>query len=216
MKKLSFILSFAFLLPAFALAQVPIAVSANANVQANLGQSNGYGSQNQASSSAGGVHASATGTAQMNAHASTTSGEQGTLMSEAHQSVVASFVQSLLADANRDGGIGAEVRAVAKSQSDSASTTADAIVKVENRSGVLSFLIGSDWKNIGVLRSEIAKGTADTARLQTAIKKTTAVAVRADLEAQLGVLKTEQAKIEAFVDAHENSFSLFGWFTKLF
>lgn len=140
----------------------------------------------------------------------------GTSTSVMHRSAVASFVQSLLSVADRDGGIGEEVRAVAESQNDAASTTAEAIQKVEKRGKFMTFLFGTDWKNIGTLRSQIAKTETDEARLETALSQTADASVKADLSAQLSALKAEQAKVQAFVDTHAKSFSLFGWFTKLF
>jgi hypothetical protein len=227
MKKLSFVLSFALLLPAsvaFAETSLPVQTNVKVNTDVEVGSQSGdvqSGDRVEASSSMnvrGDARASATGTAarEDNENASTTAGGNGERMSEAHRSVVATFVKSLLADANRDGGIGEEVRAVAQSQNDSASTTADAIVKVENRSKVMSFLFGTDWKNLGAIRSEIAKGNGDMQRLESALNKTTDASVRADLTTQIATLKAEQDKVQAFVDAHANSFSLFGWFTKLF
>jgi hypothetical protein len=146
------------------------------------------------------------------ANASTT----GQLTAEAHRSSVASFVQSLLSVADRDGGIGAEVRAVAQSQQESASTTAEAVAKVEGRSKVMTFLFGSDWKNLGSLRSEAAKAAADMKKLEAALDDATSASVRADLEAQITVLKEQQEELVSFIAEHESSFSLFGWFTKLF
>jgi hypothetical protein len=163
-----------------------------------------------------------TTSAEARLHASTTAKDDSAAehheadVSANHRSAVAAFVQKLLHVADRDGGIGAKVRAVAQSQNESASTTAEAIARVEARNAFLSFLIGSDWKNIGTLRSEIAKTSGDAARLQAAISSTTDASVKADLEAQLHALQTEKARVETFVEAHEKSFSLFGWFTKLF
>ena len=148
--------------------------------------------------------------------ASTTSRGKGEDVSGEHRSAVAAFVQSLLRIANRDGGIGAEVRAVAQSQNESASTTAEALAKVESRSKLWAFFFGTDWKNVGKIRSELAKTGSDARRLETALSQATDASVKADLTAQLTALKAEQAKVEAFVESHENSFSLLGWFTKLF
>jgi hypothetical protein len=141
---------------------------------------------------------------------------KGTLKAEAHRSAVATLVASLLADADRDGGIGAEVRAVAELQNESASSTAKAIAKIENRSKLTTFLIGSDWKTLGALRSNLAKTSADTLRLENALSKSTDARAQADLAVQLEALKEQNANLETFVEAHAKSFSLFGWFTKLF
>jgi len=152
-----------------------------------------------------------------NANAST-SAEKNTPSGKAeeHRSRVSTFVHSLLSVADRDAGIGAEVRAVAQAQNDSASSTAKAIAKLENRSKLATFLFGTDWKNVGMLRSEITRTDKDIARLEAASQKTTDAEVRTDLEVQIQALKAEHATLEAFVAARESSFSLFGWFTKMF
>lgn len=234
MKKLSFLLSVALLFPASAVfAETSLRTNAEMDVTAvevrgQLDADANEKERNDAKTSSevrvqAADERSATATAQRESRdddedtASTTSDDRkGDDVSSEHKSAVALFVQSLLRVADRDGGIGAEVRAVAQSQNDSASTTAEALAKVEKRSSLKSFLFGTDWKNIGTLRSEIAKGESDAQRLQTAIDQATDASVKADLQAQLVVMQAAQAKVKAFVDAHARSFSLFGWVTKIF
>ncbi|MBI5004358.1 hypothetical protein HZC00_04650 [Candidatus Kaiserbacteria bacterium] len=142
---------------------------------------------------------------------------KGKEMSEEHRSSVASFVKSLLSVANRvKGGIGEEVRLVASVQGDSASTSAEAIEKVEKRNPILVFLIGSDYKNLGKIRSELVTASSSIARLQAAAERTTDATAKAEIEAQITVLQDSQVKLETFVETHESSFSLFGWAMKLF
>ena len=74
-----------------------------------------------------------------------------------HRSEVARFVETLLDVADRDDGIGEEVRTIAREQASSSEKIADAVNQIEQRSGVKTFLIGSDYKNIGAIRSEIAQ-----------------------------------------------------------
>ena len=135
---------------------------------------------------------------------------------ETHRSAVAEVVASLLAVSERSGGIGAEVRAVAQSQQETASSTAEAVAKVAGRSAVMSFLFGTDWKSLGEIRSAVARGNADIARLERAAEDAGSASVRAELEAQIEALATEQEELAAFVAEHESKFNLFGWFTKLF
>src|SRR3989338_6929252 len=155
MNRTSIIIALTLLLSAStAFAQVPVQVNvgANANVNAQVrAQSDGQGGGNSTSTAAS-ANGDIRSNAGANANASTTANDRGELTSEEHRSVVASFVQSLRAVANRDGGIGAEVRAVAKSQNDGDTTTTDAIAKVEGRSAFKTFLIGTDWESIGMLR----------------------------------------------------------------
>ncbi len=235
MKKISFILSTLLLLPIAAFAKAPLALEANTSVGVGVGMS--------ASSSVerGDDHMTASTSASMedrrenesendtnmrrndddtehraSTTASTTASMHGHEMSESHRSVVAAFVRSLLADADRDGGIGTKVRSVANAQNDDASTTVQALTKIEDRSAFTRFFLGSDWKNLGTIRSQILKNDADIASLETALASTTNASVRADLSAQIQVLKNEQVKLQAFIDQHSTGFSLFGWLTKLF
>jgi DNA-binding Lrp family transcriptional regulator len=136
-------------------------------------------------------------------------------MSENHRSAVANFVQSLLKVADREGGIGEEVREVAKSQNDSATTTVSAMKKVEERGAVRKFLFGSDYKNLGVIRSELATTTQNIAKLKLAVDKVVFEADRLELNTQIENLETELAKINTYLKAHEDVFSLFGWFNKI-
>ncbi len=137
-------------------------------------------------------------------------------LSGEHRSVVANFVHSLLSVADREGGIGAEVRAIAHTEDESATTTATAMAKVDDRGGIRTFFFGSDYKNLGVIRSEIATTTNTIARLEALLAKTTDATDRATITAQINALQDEQIKINAYVNAHEKTFSLFGWFTKIF
>lgn len=208
------------------LTDVGVKVDADARIDtrnapdANVSGSASTEVRGNATSSAARGNANAKGNATSsyarNKKATTTASVQGKLMSESHRSAVATFVKSILAVADREGGIGAEVRAVAQSQNDSASTTAEAIVKVSERSALRTFLIGHDYKNLGVLRSELATTSANIAKLKTLLDGATIPANRVELEAQIKVLETEWAKIEAFVETNESKFSVFGWLTKLF
>lgn len=147
---------------------------------------------------------------------SMTASTSGQFTAEEHRSAVASFVQSIIKTANEDGGIGARVRAVAQSQEDAASTTAEAMIRVQERNAFLSFLAGTDWKSIGSIRAAIATTSADIAQLQAALSSTTDATVRAQLQANIQTLTQEQTRLESFVSTHVNQFSLFGWFTRLF
>ncbi len=140
----------------------------------------------------------------------------GQITSEEHRSTVASFVQSLLKVADHEGGIGSQVREIAKTQDESATTTTSAMVKVEERGSLQTFLLGSDYKNLGVIRSELATTSNNIARLKSLLDKTTNVADRAELNTQIQALESNQVKVDAYINEHEGTFSLFGWFVKLF
>lgn len=176
---------------------ISVQADINANVDANVKSTTSVMKADKSTTTRGNASTTAS-----------TTGERG--------SVVSAFVKSLLSVADREGGIGAQVRAVAQSQNDSASTTAAAKAKVESRGSVRTFLAGSDYKNLKVIRNEIATTTANIARLKDLRDQAVDAAVRAELSVQIQALEAELATVNAFVEAREEAFSIFGWFSKLF
>ena len=140
----------------------------------------------------------------------------GETMSQEHRSEVADIVQKLTDIAGRDNNIGKEVREVAKEQSNVASKSAEEIKEVEGRSGWKTFFIGTDWKNIGQLRSELVTTANHIDRLIKAKERATSQSVKDDLDAQIKALEEIKAKVEAFIKDNEGKFSLLGWLVRLF
>lgn len=193
-----------------ALAQT-VSVNANANVNAgvNVGTS--------------GSRASATGTANMNANATSStrgstggSSATGTAMRLENRSGVAAQVQALLSLADRAGGIGPEVRVIAREYASTSARIGEAKDKVESRPGWMTVLIGADYRNLGALRSELSTTESQIKRLETAMDRSTDVTVKADLQVQINVLKAQASTTAEFVEENESSFSVFGWFVKIF
>jgi len=135
---------------------------------------------------------------------------------EEHRSAVANFVQSLLQVADREGGIGEQVRVIAQQQNDSKNTTTQAIEKVEKRNKIKTFLFGSDYKNLGALRSEVVHTRNRLEQLNRLLEDATDEANKTELQNQIQTLEQEQTKIENFIEAQEGKFSLFGWLLKMF
>jgi len=134
-----------------------------------------------------------------------------------HRSTVATFVQTLINVADREqGGIGEEVRVIAQAQNDTKDKVADGIDKINNRSKIKTFLIGTDYKTVGQLRSEMVKTRNQIDQLKRLLDKTTSEENKTVLQGQIQTLEREQQKIENFLKANESKFSLFGWFVKLF
>jgi hypothetical protein len=140
--------------------------------------------------------------------------QNGQVNAEEHRSTVANFVQTLLKTASStEGGIGQEVRVIAQQQNDSDATTTKAIEKIQSRSKIKTFLFGSDYKNLGALRSELVQTRNRIDQLNRIIQNATSTA---EIQTQIQTLEEEQTKIENFIKEQESKFSLFGWLVKLF
>ncbi len=140
----------------------------------------------------------------------------GQLTAQVHRSTVATFTQSLLAVADREGGLGAQIRIIAETQKNSEATTTEAIEKIASRSSLKTLFIGSDYKNLGILRSEMVATQNHIDQLNVILTNATDASIRTTLSAQISALALDQANIQSFVKTHEKSFSFFGWFVNLF
>ncbi len=132
------------------------------------------------------------------------------------KSDVAKFVSALKSIADKDKKIGGEVSAVATAQSDSDDVKIEAMDKIKTRGGFKTFLIGTDYTSIGVLRSTLVTTQNSIDRLTKAMASVTDASVKAQLAAEIKVLQDNQVKVDAFIKANEGKFSLFGWLARIF
>ena len=145
-----------------------------------------------------------------------TKGNKGQFNAELHRSTVATFVQSLLAVADREGGIGQQVKVIAEQQNETKDRASDLINAVENRNKVKTFFIGTSYKNLGELRSQMVNSRNQIDQLKRLVDKAENEGDKVELQSQIQVLEQEQTNINNFITQNESKFSLFGWAVKLF
>jgi len=139
------------------------------------------------------------------------------LVAQAHRSAVNSSVELLLAIAERDQGIGAQIRTIVEEQRRSEATTTDAIERISFRSALKSILFGKDHKNLDVLRSSLAATKNNLDQLEALLGSTADAADRATIRAQIEILQEDQENIRDFVAANNTIvLSLFGWLAEIF
>lgn len=143
-----------------------------------------------------------------------TNKQDGQLNAAEHRSAVANFVQALLKTAtSTEGGIGQQVRIIAHEQNDASTTTEEALKKIQTRNRIKTFLFGTDYKNLGTLRSEMVQTRNRLEKLNKVMGETGSTT---EIQTQIKTLEQTQTKIEDFVKTQESKFSLFGWLVKLF
>lgn len=133
-----------------------------------------------------------------------------------HRSDVSKIIQDLKDIAGRDFDIGPEVSEVAKDQEASNEKAEKAMEAVENRGGFRTFLFGTDYKNIGVLRSTLVTTEHSINRLEKAMERATVASVKVNLQTQIDALKQAKEDVEEFIVDNEGKLSLLGWVTKYF
>lgn len=130
------------------------------------------------------------------------------------RSDVAEAVQNILRVGNKNGGIGEQVRVIARELASSTDRIREAKEKVEDRSGFVTFLAGTDYKSLGAIRSELAKNDARLGQLRSEIGKFIEWEQN-EIEVEIAKIEGERAELLEFIEAHEDKFSLFGWFARL-
>ena len=144
---------------------------------------------------------------------------RGQLNATSHRSAVANFVQSLLGVADRQpGGIGEQVRVMAQQQNESTEKVAGAMEKVQTRSKIRTFLFGSDYKNLGTLRSEMVQTKNRLDQLSQVMAEVENEGDKTELQNQIQLLTQEQGTLENFILENEQAgkISMFGWLVRLF
>jgi len=142
--------------------------------------------------------------------------DKGETMSQQHRSKIAEVARQLVVVAGKDRNIGEEVRQIAQDQNDSNERATKAMEAVETRGKFKTLLLGTDYKNIGALRSELVTTQNHIDRLTKAKERATSETVKAGLDAQIAALKEAQSNVESFIKENESKFSFLGWVVRLF
>lgn len=141
---------------------------------------------------------------------------EGERQRESHRSEVAKAVQELLSVADREGGIGQEVRIIARAQEENHAKINDSLKKVEDRNAFAKFFFGPDQTEIDSAKQIVAQNEAQIKQL-TDLKSRMATGTDQTLiDNQITLLQKVNAEASSTLSAHENSFSLFGWMFRIF
>lgn len=134
---------------------------------------------------------------------------------EHHRNQVADIVRALNSVAQRESGIGEDVRVVARAQASSSEEAVHAIRTLKDESKFKKFILGPNYKSIGELRSTIVATQNHIDRLTQALTRVSDPAAKATVEAQITALEDVASSTQAFVSTHEDTFSLLGWLVRM-
>lgn len=109
-----------------------------------------------------------------------------------------------------------EVKETLEDHASSSERSHRAREKVDGRPVWMILLVGADFKNLGALRSELAHTQNDLHRLERTLASTTDPVALAEIQAQIDVIHNNASTTSAFLEEHESTFSIFGWFFKFF
>jgi hypothetical protein len=104
-----------------------------------------------------------------------------------------------------------EIEEVANDEEENVDEVAEAIEAVETRPKWKTLLFGSDYKNLGQLRSHLAHNTNAIRKLTRAKNEVQAEGNEEDVQAQLGELIQERERIRNVITEYEDDFGILGW-----
>jgi hypothetical protein len=108
-----------------------------------------------------------------------------------------------------------QIEEVAQDEEVEADEVTNAIDEVENRPKWKTLLFGTDYKNLGQLRSHLAHNTNSIRKLVGIQTQVSNQENEANVDDQLSTLLEERNRIVGIITDHENDFGLLGWVSRL-
>jgi len=141
---------------------------------------------------------------------------KGSEMSQQRRSKVANAVQQMLQVADRNGGIGQQVRVIAQEQNQSINQAEESLSKVENRNGFVKFLIGPNYGEINKSEKLLEQNREKIEQLNQIKTQLPNQGDHQMLTQQIQVLEQANLEIENTLKNSQQGISLLGWMFKFF
>lgn len=132
-----------------------------------------------------------------------------------HMSIVAKTVQELL-QIRTSGGIGDQVREVARDQNQAQIQIQDQIGNIESKGSFAKSLFGPDYKGLNALQQQIEQNQLRIQKLQTLMTQLTNQSDKTTIQAVIQAMTDQNTTLQDMVNVELQTKSLFGWLVKLF
>lgn len=114
------------------------------------------------------------------------------------------------------GEVADEIEQIAEEEEETTDETAGTIEQLESRNKFKNFLFGTDYKNLGQLRSSLVHNRNQIRKLTKVMSQVQGEEEKLMLEEQLVVLTQERERIKDVIVQNEEGFSILGWIFRLF
>lgn len=137
------------------------------------------------------------------------------ISSDQKGSGVANAVQAMLQIADRNGGIGQQVKTIAQAQTQNQAKLEANLEKVQSRSGFAKFLVGPNFGEIKDAQKTMAQNKEQIRQLNQLRTQLSNEGDQLQLTEQIKTLEQANLNIENSLQKAQGGFSLFGWLNKL-
>ena len=132
-----------------------------------------------------------------------------------HMSIVAQKVQELF-QLKTTGGIGDQVRQVARDQNQAQTQIQTQLNKIDSKGQLAKFLTGTDYEAVKNLRNQLAQNQLRIRLLEQLKNQLTNVGDQTMIQETIQALIQENTSLQDKIVSEEEMKSLFGWLFKLF
>lgn len=141
--------------------------------------------------------------------------QDGTANAIQRRSEVANAVQEMLQIADRNGGIGQQVRTIAQAQNQEQEKLEASLEKIQDRSGFAKFFIGPNYGEIKNAEKLMEQNLEKIQQL-TELKNMVSLTDQQALGEQIQVLEQANLQIQNHLNNAGDGFSLLGWIFRIF
>lgn len=138
-----------------------------------------------------------------------------TEQSEQRKSQVAIAVQAMLQIADRDIGIGQQVRIIAQNQNQNQIKLEKNVEKIQSRGGFAKFFIGPNYGEIKDAEKTLEQNKEQIRQMNQIRTQLSNEGDQQQLAEQIKVLEQYNQEIESLLSAAQDGFSLFGWLNNI-
>lgn len=154
---------------------------------------------------------------QTNEQSGTQNGNKsGSAMAEQRRSQVANAVQQMLQVADRNGGIGQQVKTIAQTQTQNQEKLESSLQKVQIRSGFVKFFVGPNYGEINNAKKILEQNREQIKQLNQVKNQLANQGDQQTLVEQIKTLEQANLEIENSFGTAQKGFSLFGWMFRMF
>lgn len=132
------------------------------------------------------------------------------------RSQVANAVQEMLQVAERNGGVGEQIRTIAQNQNQNQEKIESSLAKVQNRNSLIRFIAGPNYGEINNAQKILEQNRQHIEQLNQIKNQIANQVDQQQLLEQIQLLEQSNLEVEGSLEDAQKGFSLLGWLFKVF
>jgi hypothetical protein len=140
----------------------------------------------------------------------------GQQRSQERQSEVAKAVQVLLNAADRSGGIGPQIREIARAQNDSQAKAELNLPLVQRQNKIARLVLGPNYQSFKTVKKELGQTEARIRQLQQIQTQLANQGAQQQIKEAIQTLESQKTALQEALEEEESGFSLLWWLIRLF